>query len=532
MPTLKFQGETVGNLANSINIIGVGNVSVDENGNVTLRLGENLNSSNFGTSDGTTTGVDNATVTAPNSTAGTLSNGTTVNAINSGSWTIKTSTASSVIHFNNAESTTFEVVVNNGTADQTLTFGPINMLNGYNADGTEKLYTTKTFNAAENSAASLTISNFAVEPQASKGATGYCGTISFAIPASVIANGSSNCILQVKSVTHKNGADTCKDTSLNSNSKFYYTDTTKPTISATSVTVAATSSKTVSGVKYITAGTANYSVSFSDIATPVCVADNVSFTANGSWAANSTNLDAAYNATSMTGSGALKAGTWPQASNTVTASVKNINGAVTSTATLATYSLLVDTSITAETAKVANFSTEDDASYPRLNEDVSKFDNTKDISNTLDLMLKDGYLQYPAGNFTGYNTILGTDFTQPNYSTGLAAGERTWCRKFYEAGDKNGATLTFAAASNIATTAFDNTLTVKIGILGSDGTVTSWYNACKKSTEASDGIATNVSQNALTVDWGAYGAAKYGIIIKLGMSAASHRINTLTVAFA
>jgi hypothetical protein len=147
-------------------------------------------------------------------------------------------------------------------------------------------------------------------------------------------------------------------------------------------------------------------------------------------------------------------------------------------------------------------------------------------------MLSGGCLIYPTGNFTGYNTILGTDFTQPNYSTGLTTGKRTWYRKFYEAGDKNGATLTFVAASNIATSAFDSTLTVKIGVLNSAGAVSAWYNACKKSTQSADGIAKTVETNKLTVDWGAYGAAKYGIIIELGMTAASHTIKTLTVAFA
>ena len=146
-------------------------------------------------------------------------------------------------------------------------------------------------------------------------------------------------------------------------------------------------------------------------------------------------------------------------------------------------------------------------------------------------MQKNGQLIWPEGNYTGYNTILGTDFTQPNYSTGLATGKRTWYRKFFEAGDKNGATLTFAAAANIAATAFGNTLTVKVGVIAADGSV-AWYDATKKSTESSDGIATSVAANTLKVEWGAYGAAKNGIVIELGMTSASHKINQLTVAFA
>lgn len=508
-----------------IQFIGDCKVTYRNDGQIVIRIGDNLNSSNFATSDGQTQGVDNAKVTSPSIVnTGKLANGTSVNAVSSGNYTIDTATTGNLIHFDNNENTSFEVVVNDDGTDKTYYFGPITGNGTYNAKLTNA-------EGAVVQGASLVVSNFGEETKTSEGATGYCGSVKFTIAASSIAQGEASSV-KIVSVKHNNGGEgEFVDNNLDANTRYFYTDTTtKPTITASAVTVTSNGSKTVSGVKYLTGATANYSVSFTDIANPVCIADNVSFDAN-KWAADANNLDAAYNATSMTGSGAVANGQWAQANNTVTVTVKNINGSVTSTATLADYSLLVDSNNTSDDALNAYFDKEDSANYPRLNSDLTEYDKTKSILTTSDLMLKDGKLIYPSGNYVGYNTILGTDFTQPNYSTGLTTGKRTWYRKFYEAGDKNGATLTFAADSAIASTAFGNTLTVKVGKIDADGTV-QWYDATKKSTEAADGIATNVASNALTVDWGAYGAAKYGIIIELGMSAASHAIKTLTVAFA
>lgn len=509
-----------------IQFIGDCKVTYRNDGQIVIRIGDNLNSSNFATNDGQTTGVDNASISVANGQSGRLSDGTQVKAINSGNYTINTATSNALIHFENNENTSFEVVVNDDGVDKVYYFGPIT------GNGT---YTAKLNNAegATVEGVSMVVSNFGEETKTSEGATGYCGSVSFTIAASAIANGEASSI-KVVSIKHNNGGEgEFIDDSLSENTRYYYTDTTtKPEITASSVTVTAGGSKVVSGVRYLTGATANYSVSFNNIATPVCVTDNVSFTANNGWAVSSTNLDASYNATSMTGTGTVNAGQFAQEDNTVTVSVKNINGSVTSTTTLADYSLLVDKNNTSDTALIAYFDKEDSANYPRLNSDLTTFDNEKSILTTSDLMLKDGALIYPTGNYVGYNTILGTDFTQPNYSTGLTTGARTWYRKFYEAGDKNGATLTFAASSAISATAFGSTLTVRIGKLDADGQVAGWYDATKKSTESDDGIATNVTSNSLTVDWGSYGASKYGIIVELGMSNSSHKINTLTVAFA
>jgi hypothetical protein len=160
------------------------------------------------------------------------------------------------------------------------------------------------------------------------------------------------------------------------------------------------------------------------------------------------------------------------------------------------------------------------------------FDNTKSIKTTSDLMQISGTLIYPAGNFTGYNAFLDSDFTQPDYSTGLTTGTRTWYRKFYASGSKMGATLTFEATKTISSSAFGDTLTVRIGKPDADGTIKEWYDATKKNSANNPlGILASIADNKLDVTWDIFGAAQNGIIVELGMAAAKHIIKKLTVAF-
>lgn len=536
--------------APTINFIGDCTLIHEADGSITLRVGPNLNHSNLGTNDGITpnSGVLSLTASSPQGTSGKLADGTNVTAIPSGTlydYTINTKVTNAIMHFDTAADSSFQLFTTIGGVEKVYEFGPVNMIASTNDEGVVTLLPSAAFTAKlikENNVEiaspeavqdiKLTVSDFGVEPTA--GATGYKGAIKFTIDPKALTENTTG-VININSIKYfKSASDTTgKSLTVNADVRYFYTDTTtKPEITASSVTVTSKGSKIVSGVRYLTGATANYSVSFTNIATPVCIADNVSFDANN-WAADAKNLDAAYNKTSITGSGAVANGQWAQATNTVKVTVKNINGSVSDTATLANYSLLVDSNNTSDTALIAYFDKEDSASYPRLNSDLTDFDNTKSILETSDLMLKNGSLIYPTGNYVGYNTILGTDFTQPNYtSTELKTGARTWYRKFYEAGDKNGATLTFEASSAISTSAFGSTLTVRIGKLDDEGKVAGWYDATKKGTEAPDGISTNVASNSLTVDWGAYGAAKYGIIVELGMSSSSHEIKKLTVAFA
>lgn len=523
-----------------IQFIGDCKVTYRNDGQIVIRIGENLNSSNFNTNpvDGQTTGVD-GTITVPNGTKGTLSDGSSVTALKTGDYVVTTATNNALIHFENNNNTYFLMDVSDNGVAKTYYFGPITGDGDYEAKLTDADGDTV-------SGVSLTVSNFGEETKTAEGATGYCGSIKFTIAASAIADGDASKI-SITSVTHKNGGEgdfayTCAD-----NNRYFYTDTTTvPTITADSakVTIAKSSNKTVSGIKYITAGTATYDVSFSNIASPVCVPSNVIFD-NSGWAEDKT-VSAAYNATSATATGNLIKGSFSKdtATNKVTVTVKNINDAVTADIDLAE-SLLIDTKTEADTATVANFNIETTANYQRLNADLTNFDNTKAIGDA-DLMLKDGYLVYPSGNWSEYNVDLAATglkaadgtaaTTNPDYSG--SKNTRYWYRKFYEAGDKNGATLSFTTADNFSETSFGTAMIVEIGVLNSDGTVKKWFDASKKSTESSIGIRTdsnagNDKTPTLVVNWGADGAASYGVIIKLGLPEASTvKVDTLSVTFA
>ena len=523
-----------------IQFIGDCKVTYRNDGQIVIRIGENLNSSNFNTDpvDGQTTGVA-GDITAPEGTSGTLSDGSNVNAITSGNYVVTTVTDDALIHFENNENTYFLMNVSDNNTAKTYYFGPITGNGTYDAKLTDAEGETV-------SGVSLTVSNFGEETKSNEGATGYCGSIKFTIAASAIADGDASKI-SVTSVTHKNGEEGDFAYTCAANNRYFYTDTTtKPTITADSakVTITKSSTKIVSGIKYVTAGTAKYDVSFSDIANPVCIPSNVIFD-NSGWAEDKT-VSAAYNATSATATGNLIKGSHSKdtATNKVSVTVKNINGNATASIDLAE-SLLVDTTTASDTATVANFNIETTENYQRLNDDLTTFDNTKAIGAT-DLMLKDGYLVYPSGNWSEYNADLaatglkavdGTAATaNPNYSN--SEGTRYWYRKFYEAGDKNGATLSFTTAANFSETSFGTAMIVEIGVLNSDGTVKKWFDASKKSTESSIGIRTdsnagNDKTPTLVVNWGAEGAASYGVIIKLGLPEASAvKVDTLSVTFA
>lgn len=199
---------------------------VESDGSITIRIGENLNSSNFGTTDGKSTGVDKVTVTSPAYTAASLS-GDIVYALKSGNYGIDTKTSGSVIHFDSNKNAGFKVVVTDAGEEKTYTFGPLDMTTG--VSNGKKTFTAKvnydTTDEATVTGVTLEISDFGAEPLA--GATGYKGNIKFTIAASAIAGGDASKI-NVKSVTYYYDltADNSKTTTVTADGseRYYYTD--------------------------------------------------------------------------------------------------------------------------------------------------------------------------------------------------------------------------------------------------------------------------------------------------------------------
>lgn len=414
-----------------INFIGDCAVRQNADGSLTIRIGENLNSSNFMTSDGQTTGVNDVTVTQPaNAKSGVLSNGTSVSAITSGSYALNTATAGALIHFDNNTSTSFEVVVNVDGTNKTFTFGPIDMTSGTTS---ETAGLKKTFVAADTTSVTLTVSKFGQETKSAEGATGYCGAISFSIPASEIAGGADKTIKLV-SVTQKNGGEgTFTDSDLGNTTKYYYTDTTTKPGQPTSIayTVALGNTETKSGITYAKSGSATVTVDgLSNMFTPVGVASNVALDAND-WATD-TSINSS-NGTSATGSMTLV--TCCVATPTVTATPKNINGNGTTKTSANDYGK----GIIVYTGSYDASINEADGTKGRITSTGGKWDSASALSAS-DLQLYQGKIVYPSKDFSGYNGVN----EDRNYSGGT--GDKVYYVKLSFARSTQQPTLTIVGS--------------------------------------------------------------------------------------
>ena len=141
----------------TINFIGNCGVRQNADGSLTIRIGDNLNSSNFMSADGQTTGVNTTTVTNPDTSTGKYLDGNTINVASGAlSYAIDTTVASGLIHIDNPLSTKFILDYTiDGEAKQ-MEFGPI-LLSGDNGIASSGTFTV--------SGAKLTVSDFGLEPK-------------------------------------------------------------------------------------------------------------------------------------------------------------------------------------------------------------------------------------------------------------------------------------------------------------------------------------------------------------------------------
>ena len=443
-PVLKFNGTYLGVLNNEINVIGDGSVSVVD-GKVTLRLGPNLNSSAFHTTDGVTTGT--ATATGIPTAKKVLADGTSTKVVWLTGGEIKITTAGA-IHFDNDTSTTFELTV----GDQTFTFGPITGNNTYGDD------TTK---------AKLVVANFAKEAKA--GSTGYAGKVTFTVNINKLGLADGDFKVTLKHIG-SSGAATFTSAS------FYLVNdtTTKASVSNATVELVSTSAKTISGVSYLTKGTVNVKADISNAFTPASSGTNgstISYAING-WASNpaADTLTYTENGKSSATSSTLTNGEYAADATTVKITPTNINGNGTATTASLGKALLIDN--TAQ-GTGSDLSEPFESETRRLTEDLKPWDNTWSLADGAagaeGLMIKSGALIYPVGKYTGYNDgykdIVGAN--QPDYSA--CTGERSYIRKFGKANSSYAAAdLTFSHNKSIQSFCTANTLKLEVSSDGSN----------------------------------------------------------------
>ena len=440
----------------NIQFIGDCKVFYKGDGKIVIRIGENLNSSNWNTEDGQTnaTGV----ITAPSSTAAKLPDGTSVNLLqNTGNYTVGT-TGNSLVHFPDNTGATFEVVVNDGGTAKTYYFEPVTGNGSYSAKDAATGGSTV-------SGVSMTISNWGNETRAADGATGYCANVSFTISASQIAGGDAGSI-SVTSVKCINSEGEFTYTPSGTGRYFNTDTTTKPTLTSVDCTVSATGYKQESGVTYITGGKVAVTAAGDNFRTPAYVDDAAGtiVPVSSTWFTSSTTIQGSNltsdEAMSRTGI-AVQNGKFATCDAKVT--MTNVNGSSTSVESARDYKVLQYTS-TGSINEATNRKTSAFGSWTPAN-----------ALGAEDLQVYNGCIQYPSEDFTGYNadvTITGNPtFTQPNYSG--STGERYIYFKLNCAGTQNNGQITLVSMANIASFLQADTLKVEIA---KDSTMTTLYN--------------------------------------------------------
>ena len=458
----------------NIQFIGDCKVFYREGGKIVIRIGENLNSSNFGTEDGQTNA--NGSCSSPAATNAKLPNDTSVNWVTGGNYTVGTQ-SNGLVHFPDNTGTKFEVVVNDGGTLKTYYFGPVT------GNGT---YVAK--DAAEDGSnvtgVTLSITNWGDETRVADGATGYCAKVSFTIPASAIAGGDAGNV-SISKVTCRNSEGNF-DYVPTGTERYFGTDTAKkPTASTVTATFSKTGTKQESGVTYITGGKVKVSATGTDFKTPAYIDDNCGTISANTGFSNKTIAGSNLTSnTAMTYDGiALNSGIYTVSSITVTP--KNINGAGTAASTNPNAKILQYTAT--GLINEAN----------RLQSDLKTAWNSAtylaDIDNGDGLQVYNGCIRYPQTDFTDYNSITGLDISkQPNYSK--TSGDKTYYQKLTLGGTLKGGTITLTSVAS--TNGVCGNTTNGFDVLVWNGTSgNGWLNISK----VGDGyIATAVSYGTTT----------------------------------
>ena len=588
-PGVKVQlnGVTTEQNATTINFIGNCMVVKDGNGIVKTRIGENVNSSNFGTNDGQTDGTVSRKITTGTGYTSTSSatpasdlptnGGTTVWKDEENSSNKLTISPAGKIHFDSYK-TKFELdlIVGKEGSSQTrriFTFGPISKDEDYSAyevtrvitkDENDQEVVSDTVATTATEALSLTVSNLVVEALSSKGATGYEGNIEFTVDVKALISANTDFKFEIR---HINGAEGTKSWTGDEYIFWIEDISTKPSISGeVTYSLSGLTHKQISGVTYLTGGTATVSASgISKLSDPAYVDNKVSFSGlNGSSAAawipsiNQTGTDGLTDFTGKTTDSVTYSGTSTfDASSTgfytdakIKVVGKNVNGDGSGKSSSTSYSLLIDkTTNSSATGLVENFASET-GTYPRL-ADLSNvkgeavtvnWDSSWDLGKnaTVDgvekdypkkgLQIKNGQLLYPTEDYTGANSVLKTPPTQPNYSN--LTGVRSYMRWFEKTGSLSGGSFTLVSNSAIESYVNGGTLNLEVSKDGSK-----WYDIARLS-----GIGTAFSWDAYNSSKKTYsskvtfvftdGTASGGMYFRISMASSSvtAKINSITMA--
>lgn len=441
LPDIQFQGKplkdssnkVVSGIGRSINFIGIGDVTVDDNGNITVRLGENLNSSEFGKTDGTTNGTCKVSTGIP-STYNSLTGNVDAKCIVKSTTNVVKFVTNGEIHLVGEEK--FVVKITDSAKNTTsYSVGPIKLSDFITNEVVTK--TEETYTSNNGGVVTLGVTSFGVEANSDKGATDYSASIAFSVDFAKISGIAQGYISVEITQDEKTGKYT-------GNNLFYYvTDTTTP---STTVTLTETKTEvTTSGLTSLTAYTVACKAETNGMMTPASAGDSkgyIYFDVTGSWSSQADKevsitlgSAASYNSTLN-----FPVNDGIQTGIKVGAKSKNINGYGPLTEKEITGTYLVDKHTTGTTDDLNEAF--DNESY-RLTEEYAAWTSSTSLVDTdavgkTALMVFGGKLQYPTGDYSGCDN--GKGLTQPNYDD--CSGIRKYIRKFTKTGSLGGGSLT------------------------------------------------------------------------------------------
>ena len=438
----------------NIQFIGNCKVFYRDGGKIVIRIGDNLNSSTFNTTDGQTNGA--ASMARTNDGSEVRVNGATsatANVIKKGANVNATITTAEKIHFDDNASTVLKLTVKSasGATTKEYSFGPITG-NGYYVAG------AGVSQSVPSTGVYLQITGFKEEAKTAEGATGYEGKPTFMVKLDSLGLADGTVQVRVDSVSGTEGAANYPVAAGAFQTVCYYiNDTkTKPTASGAKLVLPKTDSTTTvtyAGITSFKAGTYTYSVTVGDMAKPATDASNgasISFdnTKNFCGDIKKTQVTTYSGAISMTGS-TWTTGAYTGIDNSVSGKVWNINGETAFTGGI------YESGGTKKVTAIDVYTGTPDSTVTSANRralDGTAFDDAANCGEN-DLMLYHGAIQYPVSNIT--TAFVGNG----SYVPPTASGDKKALFYFTAAGTEKGGTITING-SNLTSS---NVKSVKLG---------------------------------------------------------------------
>jgi hypothetical protein len=247
---------------NNVKFIGNCKVQYGDDGTITIRIGDNLNSSLYNTKDGisnaTVTGAKSGDASATPSADYAGADGSTAFQVFQAGDKITASTGSSAAtaggatdgtngtttHFNDNENGKFKVYIKKGDTTETYVVGAIT------GNGT---YYGKLNGEGNNvTGIACTVTNFGAEAMSAKGATGYMANVNFTLtPSNIYSDSTTFQVVKIEMCEGDSAVATWNATNVNG-TYMYIKETTKPgTPTSADYTINNPTYKWISGVKYI-----------------------------------------------------------------------------------------------------------------------------------------------------------------------------------------------------------------------------------------------------------------------------------------